>query len=185
MSALALATCFTDVLDESFKGDSFDGLSYSGNAILASRNVHRHLFSPLEAPDSPQSSEAISALQRFQNTVSQKGVALDNSFVAEQEWEGYVTNISGDDFSAHLLDLTHNGIEEEAVFSIDEVSNIHRDLIKEGAVFRWSIGYERGKGGTKKRASSIVFRRLPAWTKRDIAKSLHEAEQYQKNITWE
>lgn len=185
MSALALATSYTDVFDDSFKADSLDGLSYSGNAIVLARSAYRHLYSPLEAPDSPQSSEAISALQRFHNTVSQKGVALDNSFVAEQEWEGYVTSISGEDFSAHLLDLTNTGVEEEATFSIEEVSNIHRDLIKEGAIFRWSIGYERGKGGTKKRASSIVFRRLPAWTKRDIAKSLQEAEQYQKNITWE
>lgn len=185
MSGLALANSYTDIFDGSFKADSFDGLTYSGNAMTAAHAVNRQLYSPLEAPDSPESSEAISALQRFHNTMPQKGVALDNSFVAEQEWEGYVTEISDEEFSAYLVDLTNAGIEEEAVFSIDEVSDIHRSLLKEGAVFRWSIGYERGKGGTKKRASSIVFRRLPAWTKRDIAKSIEEAEQYQTSITWE
>lgn len=183
MSGLALATSYTDLFDLSYKDTLLNGISE--NALSALRASHVKLFSPLEAPDSPESSEAISSLQNSFSTVSQKGIAVENSFVAEQEWEGYVTEIAGEEFSAHLLDLTSAGVEEEATFSIDDVSNIHRNLLKEGAIFRWSIGYERSKGGTKKRVSSIVFRRLPAWTKRDIAKSLEDAEQYQQNITWE
>ena len=183
MSGLALATSYRDLLDLSLDHALLDGAS--DQALNSFRTSHLKLFSPLEAPDSPDSSEAISSLQNSFNTASQKGLAVENSFVAEQEWEGYVTEISGEEFSAHLLDLTSDGVEEEATFSVDDVSNIHRSLLKEGAVFRWSIVYERSKGGTKKRVSSIVFRRLPAWSKRDIAKSLEDAEQYQQNITWE
>lgn len=109
---------------------------------------------------------------------------IQSSFIAEQEWEGYVTNIDTSYFHAQLIDLTTKGIEEETKFELAEVSPNNRELLKEGAIFRWSIGYERLKGGTKKRSSSIVFRRLPAWSKREIEKSRKEAELLVSDIIW-
>src|SRR5437588_13022054 len=42
-------------------------------------------------------------------------------FVSLQKWEGYVLEIQGDTFSARLIDLTAEGPEEDAVFSIRQV----------------------------------------------------------------
>lgn len=114
-----------------------------------------------------------------------KKEVIRSSFIAEQEWEGYVTRIDSKYFYATLLDLTNSGVEEEAQFELTEVSPNNDQLLKEGALFRWSIGYERQKGGTRRRSSSIIFRRLPAWSKREIKSSQLEAEQLINEIQWE
>lgn len=123
-------------------------------------------------------------IEHQENTSRDKKEAIQSSFIAEQEWEGYVTRIDSDFFYAQLLDLTNQGIEEEAQFELSEVSPNHDELLKEGALFRWSIGYERLRGGTRRRSSSIIFRRLPAWSKRELEESKQEAEQLIADIQW-
>jgi len=104
-----------------------------------------------------------------------------------QEWEGYVTAVRDDGFSAYLVDLTAGDElpSEEADISLDEVSDPDRRLLREGAVFRWTIGYEKSIGGTKKRISQIVFRRLPQWTKKEIKSADQAAKELLAGITWE
>lgn len=138
------------------------------------------------------SNESDSSLTKFHTATEQlaqtrrvQNSTFEYSFVAEQEWEGCVTWIDDKHFYAHLLDLTNEGTEEEAVFDIGEISSIHQDLLKEGALFRWSIGYLRQKGGTRSRLSSLVFRRLPAWSARDLERSKIEAGDLLANIQWD
>lgn len=92
------------------------------------------------------------------------------SFYPLQEWEGYVTEIAEDGFTARLLDLTTGATyeEEEADFPLEEVSEGDATKMRVGSVFRWVIGYERSVAGTKRRVSQIVFRDLPAITKTDL-----------------
>lgn len=94
-------------------------------------------------------------------------------FVTRQEWEGVVSSIDHDKFTARLTDVT--GLpttpQEEADFPLELVSEDDRDLLAPGAIFRWSIGYQRLPSGTKQLISQIVFRRLPQWTARDIARA--------------
>jgi hypothetical protein len=101
----------------------------------------------------------------------------ENFFAALQEWEGYVVEIGNDSFTARLRDVTAGSMheEEEAEFPLDDISESDRDLLKPGAIFRWAIGYLRTRGGTKRRISQIVFRRLPQWTARDLKESLRDA----------
>lgn len=104
-----------------------------------------------------------------------------------QEWEGYVMSVSDDGFTAQLVDLTAEDDlpAEEADFSLDDVSDPDRRLLREGAVFRWTIGYEKSVSGTKKRISQIVFRRLPQWTKKEIEAADWTARQLLSGIAWE
>ena len=92
------------------------------------------------------------------------------TFHALQEWEGYVTEISGGDFTANLLDLTAGATYagEEVVIPLAEIWEADAAKICVGSVFRWAIGYERSVSGTKRRVSHIVFRDLPAFTKSDL-----------------
>jgi len=101
----------------------------------------------------------------------------ENSFAALQEWEGYVVEVGNDDFTARLRDVTAGSVyeDEEADFPVDDISESDRELLRPGAIFRWAIGYERTRGGTKRRISQIVFRRLPQWTAKDLEVSLLEA----------
>ena len=92
------------------------------------------------------------------------------SFHALQEWEGYVTAISEDTFTADLVDITRASTvaEEQSEFLLSDLDSHQRTELRIGSVFRWAIGYERSSSGTRKRVSQLVFRQLPRWTQADI-----------------
>jgi hypothetical protein len=112
-------------------------------------------------------------LPKFRNVPRNREV----SFPALQEWEGCVVEVSGLNFTARLIDITSNSkvVEEEADFPIEDVSESERDLLRPGAIFRWSIGYQRSRGGTRKRVSQVVFRRLPQWTESELRENAAKA----------
>jgi len=101
-------------------------------------------------------------------------------FSVLQEWEGYVVSIAQDTFTARLVDVTKGtvGEEEEAEFPLNDLQDIDRPRIRDGAIFRWIIGYHRAPGGTKDRSSRIVFRNLPAWTTRELERNQREATEW-------
>ena len=107
-------------------------------------------------------------------------------FILLQEWEGYVQTVSDEKFTASLFDLTNRREieDEEADFSIDDLTEDDKKLLKPGAVFRWLIGY-RSIGGTKERISKTVFRRLPQWTKSDFKAAKAKAEDIANRIKLE
>jgi hypothetical protein len=104
-----------------------------------------------------------------------------------QEWEGYVTEVRAETFAGRLTDLTAGRkVEEESgEFPISDVADDDRELLVAGAVFRWVIGYLRTRSGTKRRVSQITFRRLPAWTARDLDKANSRATELASQIVWD
>jgi hypothetical protein len=101
------------------------------------------------------------------------------TFTPLQEWEGYVVDVGKETFTARLIDLTSNDAqeEEEADFPVTDLSDSDQQMLRPGAIFRWAIGYRRTRGGTKERISRIVFRRLPAWTARELKENRRKAEE--------
>ena len=91
------------------------------------------------------------------------------TFYARQEWEGYVVAINGTEFTARLVDLTAGASyeEEEAEIPLEEVSETDAERMQIGSIFRWAIGIRRSATGQKERVSRIVFRDLPAMSRRD------------------
>ncbi len=77
-------------------------------------------------------------------------------------------------FAACLVDVTagQRTEEEMADFPIADLSDDDRKLLAPGAVFRWVIGYQGSRGGTKRRVSQVSFRRMPTWSRRDAAPQL-------------
>ncbi len=71
------------------------------------------------------------------------------------------------------------------LFSIDDISDYDRELLKEGAIVRWIIGYERLRSGTVRKVSELYFRRLPAHTKAEYEKAYRKAEALVDGIDWE
>jgi len=104
-----------------------------------------------------------------------------------QEWEGYVTEINAETFTARLLDITTaDAIEgEEADFRITDLHDDDRPLVKEGAVFRWVIACRCAPDGTKQTVSEVRFRRLPVWTEEDLRAAELKAEELLKSVPWE
>ena len=91
------------------------------------------------------------------------------TFYARQEWEGYVVAINGTEFTARLVDLTVGASyeAEEAEIPLEEVSEADAQNMQIGSIFRWAIGIRRSATGQKERVSRIVFRDLPAMSRRD------------------
>lgn len=97
-----------------------------------------------------------------------------------QEWEGQVLSIHPDEgvFIAALTDMTaKESIEtEEAEFPISDLSDSDSQLLEEGAIFRWIIGYEY-RGTQRRRFSRTSFRNLPQWNEAELLAADKEAER--------
>lgn len=100
-----------------------------------------------------------------------------DSFAVIQKWEGYVSSVTEDTFEATLCCIKGEGPDQYAKFSFEDVSDDDRPLISVGAVFYWSIGYLEKISGQRLRASLIRFRRLPAWTRRELANAEARAKE--------
>jgi hypothetical protein len=103
-----------------------------------------------------------------------------------QAWEGHVLSIGSDSFTAILRNITEGRPyeDEEADFSLEEVSPEERSLLKPGAIFRWLIEY-RTVGGSRETISKILFRRLPQWTEADIQQAKVRAAEKASRIRWD
>jgi hypothetical protein len=105
-------------------------------------------------------------------------------FVSLQQWEGVVVHIRGDSLIARLADLTAKGLEEEAEIPIEELPEEETELIEPGAVFYWNVGYYESPRGQRIRASSIRFRRLPAWSGKELEKVQARAKELSDYLDW-
>ena len=97
-------------------------------------------------------------------------------FIALQRWEGTVLKVDGDTFWARLVDLRTQTADEEAELFVEDVSDSDRSLLREGAVFYWSIGYRDHVTGQRERTSTLRFRRLPQWSERERQRIVERAE---------
>jgi len=85
-----------------------------------------------------------------------------------QQWEGTVEEVGPNSFGARMRNLSVDGAPEEwATLLLDEISDDERSLVRPGATFYWSIGYLIEPYGQRRTASTIYFRRLPAWSAQD------------------
>lgn len=91
--------------------------------------------------------------------------------IISHHWECTVLSVGATSFAAALRSLRDPiDSEKEADIPIEAVTPDDVELLEAGAIFYWTIGYEISAGGTRRRTSQLKFRRLPAWTKKDIAR---------------
>ena len=86
------------------------------------------------------------------------------SFAAMQEWEGVVTAVEGDVIYANLVNITsnHEHSNDTAEIPLSEITDIDRDRVVKGAIFRWVIGFTRKQSGQKIRGSGGSCKIAPA-----------------------
>lgn len=134
----------------------------------------------------PIFSEKSPLLEKSQEApvVIRKHFELKENYRLLQQWEGVVLEVYEDYFIARLHDLTGKYPDEEAEFSFEEISENDKELLEPGAFFYWNIGYHESKSGQRTRSSIIRFRRLPAWTKKEIESSKKRAEDICAKLKW-
>lgn len=108
----------------------------------------------------------------------------ETHFLSLQSWEGHVLYVSENSFTAHVVDKTTVGPDQEVEFAFDEVTPGDHSLIQEGAIFYWDIGYSHERGGQRIRSSLIQFRRLPAWTAKELNVAKERALKLRDEIGW-
>lgn len=102
-----------------------------------------------------------------------------------QEWQGHVIEfIEKAVFIARLKDLTNGGTDELVRLGLDEIVEEDLDLVKVGAIFHWSIGYERVLGELKK-TSKIRFYRSEPFNEDEIKQALDRAEELYKHLKFD
>ncbi len=106
------------------------------------------------------------------------------SFRELESWEGTVTSVLDDGFVATITSSI-NGMPEEAEFDLDEITEFDRDLLAPGAVFYWTIGYRRTFGEPLRRTSTLMFRRLPAYSRRSLTEAREAARQLKERLGWD
>jgi hypothetical protein len=110
---------------------------------------------------------------------------FETRFELHQKWEGRVEEIdaANEVFSADLRALTPpEAARESADLGFDLVSVDDQPLLRVGAVFYLSIGYRIERGGTRYRSVNVRFRRLPAWTTRDLEAADAHFEELERKI---
>lgn len=115
----------------------------------------------------------------------QHPVRANDSYKSLQKWEGYVVENKKDMFIARLIDLTSEGEEEIAEIPIAEISESDLDLLSVGAVFYWNIAYKDSVSGQRERVSTIRFRRLPMWTKKELEDAKEKGRTLFNKLKWD
>lgn len=105
-------------------------------------------------------------------------------FILLQKWEGVVIEADSESFTAQLIDSSDRLPPHDATFSRSELPANEQSLIEPGATFVWTLGY-RQIGSTRERASVIYFRRLPAWTEREIIQAEQNGAKLLGTIGWQ
>jgi len=98
---------------------------------------------------------------------------LKGKFQLLQLWEGRITEIADNTFSAIISDKTNPDLPDELVsLDIEEVTPCDLPLLELGSVFYWSIRYADFPGHGRSKESKIRFRRLPVWTQKEINRAI-------------
>lgn len=96
-----------------------------------------------------------------------------------EEWEGLIKNIDEDCFKADLCKKNSNVSESiVADFSISDVPEDERHLVKPGMIFYWYIRKEVKKSGTISNGESLMFRRMPSWKHFDLNKKTTKSDEF-------
>lgn len=101
-----------------------------------------------------------------------------------QQWIGHVIEIKGNYFKAKLEDYSRPGTFEIGNFNINQDAFDEREMVKLGAVFYLSVGYNISKG-TYAKQKLIRFQRLVNWTEEEYNAALDRADDLNSNIKWE
>lgn len=99
-------------------------------------------------------------------------------FRALESWVGRVTEVEADQFIALVVSDKRNETTETAEFTFDEISDDDRSLVKVGALFYWSIGYQINEFGGRITASTLRFQRIRHWTRKEMELAKVKAAEY-------
>jgi hypothetical protein len=127
------------------------------------------------------------SLPRVSDVVRRTPVEKSASFIPLQEWEGFVESVTEVTFKARLIDVSlGDSIENEAVeLELADLNEADRKSVVEGAIFRWTIGYQIERNKPRLRGYQIFFRDVPPLAADELADARKRAEHLAASITFD
>ncbi len=98
-------------------------------------------------------------------------------FLLFGSWEGVVEHVGQDTFTAYITDTYQDKANEVVEFYKSDLSEEDLQLLEEGAVFYWFVGYNDSSSGQRSRTSVLRIRRLPPWTEYEHEKARSWADE--------
>lgn len=121
----------------------------------------------------------------FHYTSTGGPVSSKDQFQCLQAWEGVVLQLLEDKhFVARIVDSSGRERPQDVELPLEEIPDADMNLVAEGAVFYWKIGYRTAAHGQKSRTSEIRFRRLPRWTQAELDEAHSQAEELAHGFGW-
>lgn len=143
-----------------------------------------HVMDAMKKIESNIESSLLNEAQEAPVVFLAKHKSSKDNYKLLQQWEGVVQEIDDEYFVCQLRDLSGDEPDETAEIFLEEVSDNDRSLITAGAFFYWNIGYYENKSGQRTRSSMIRFRRLPAWTNKELNASKKVAAAISEKLNW-
>ena len=94
-----------------------------------------------------------------------------------EQWTGSVESVDREARTFVARVISSSQVRDEfADFTFDEVSDDDHELINEGSLFYWSVGYEIAASKQRSTVSTVRFRRVHVWKRPQIEKALIRAK---------
>lgn len=102
------------------------------------------------------------------------------SFKSLESWDGRVVEVDAGSrkFAAIVVSDRHPETRETAEFTFDEISDDDQLLVKLGAMFYWSVGYQIDEFGGRVTASILRFKRIRHWTRKELELARERSSKY-------
>jgi hypothetical protein len=115
--------------------------------------------------------------QRIPNFPLPQAPTKRRSFQETASWEGVVLQTNDEGVIAKLTRRYQDFPAEEAMIPWQEIDNSDRDIVSEGALFSWKVGYLESNG-TRLSVSKIEFRKIPNFSTRERTAAQVKAQEY-------
>jgi hypothetical protein len=171
---------------EQWGDDLFDFIlpsrRHTGDSEFPSENTGPRLAGDTSARTADQQSARPSVIEGVVTVIRRPPPPSPRErFIVLQRWEGTVVSNTDDNFTAIVRDLTDaRRPEEEVTLPFAELADDDWALARLGAIFYWTIGYRVKLSGSRERVASLRFRRLPEFSRRDIARIHDEAARLKR-----
>ena len=118
-------------------------------------------------------------LPRPNNTKPPRFWQPSENFNSIRNWEGVVLNVGEDSFFARVKDPDEKSDLGETTLEIpiEDVTEDDKTLLTEGAVFYLTLGYRQIPGQPIRKDATLIFRRMPAWSKRRLTSAKELADK--------
>lgn len=162
-----------------------DSISLDDSSLkLKVENTKNEILQEVEIQESPKNSYDEVRIER---TIS-VNTYTNNNYIVEnyKQLVGRVISLKDNCFVANLEEPSGFSTRKIATFNLNSITVVNRELLKEGAMFYWTVGLFRNKKTKELRKKSEIIIRRPLKINIENIDILakEEAERLYRGIAW-